>query len=183
MMRRPCAAGRRTARADRKGWLARRAVHSRRRRIEPAQRGLGRDMNYVSTQNARQIGETHEFSSADRGASGATPCSSPVSAALVATAFCFVMRAFVIDDWGHEFNLSATQKGELLGVGLWPFAISIVLLSLLIDRLGFRARAVVRRRVSPRRHAVIAVSRQRLLVAVHRHVRARRSATALSKRQ
>src|SRR5687767_15952406 len=59
-------------------------------------------------------------------------------AALVATAFCFVTRAFVIDAWGHEFNLSATQKGELLGVGLWPFAISIVLLSLLIDRVGFR---------------------------------------------
>ncbi|HEY6642701.1 MFS transporter [Povalibacter sp.] len=60
-------------------------------------------------------------------------------AALVATSFCFVLRAFVIDDWGHEFNLSATQKGELLGVGLWPFSISIVLLSLLIDRVGFRA--------------------------------------------
>lgn len=59
-------------------------------------------------------------------------------AALVATAFCFVTRAFVIDAWGHEFNLSATQKGELLGVGLWPFAISIALLSLFIDRLGFR---------------------------------------------
>ena len=41
-------------------------------------------------------------------------------AALVATSFCFVLRAFVIDDWGHEFGLSATQKGELLGVGLWP---------------------------------------------------------------
>jgi len=58
--------------------------------------------------------------------------------ALVATAFCFVTRAFAIEDWGHEFNLSATQKGELLGVGLWPFAISIVLLSLLIDQVGFR---------------------------------------------
>jgi hypothetical protein len=33
-------------------------------------------------------------------------------AALVATAFCFVLRTFVIDDWGHEFGLSATQKGE-----------------------------------------------------------------------
>jgi MFS family permease len=59
-------------------------------------------------------------------------------AALVATAFCFVLRAFVIDDWGQEFALSATQKGELLGVGLWPFAISIVLLSLVIDRVGYR---------------------------------------------
>src|SRR5688572_17705424 len=60
-------------------------------------------------------------------------------AALVATAFAFVLRAFVIDDWGREFNLSATQTGELLGVGLWPFSISIVLLSLMIDRVGFRA--------------------------------------------
>lgn len=58
--------------------------------------------------------------------------------ALVATAFCFILRAFAIDDWGREFVLSETQKGELLGVGLWPFAISIVLLSLVIDRLGFK---------------------------------------------
>lgn len=60
-------------------------------------------------------------------------------AALIATAFCFVLRAMTIDAWGQEFGLSETQKGELLGVGLWPFAISIVLLSLFIDRIGFRA--------------------------------------------
>src|SRR5258707_538685 len=60
-------------------------------------------------------------------------------AAIVATSFCFILRALVIDDWGREFALSETQKGELLGVGLWPFSISIVLLSLLIDRIGFRA--------------------------------------------
>ena len=44
--------------------------------------------------------------------------------AIVATAFCFILRALVIDDWGREFALSETQKGELLGVGLWPFSIS-----------------------------------------------------------
>lgn len=59
-------------------------------------------------------------------------------AAMTATAFCFVLRAMVIDEWGVAFRLSETEKGELLGVGLWPFAISIVLLSLLIDRIGFR---------------------------------------------
>src|ERR1700733_12076149 len=58
--------------------------------------------------------------------------------AIVATSFCFILRALVVDDWGREFALSETQKGELLGVGLWPFSISIVLLSLLIDRIGFR---------------------------------------------
>jgi MFS family permease len=59
-------------------------------------------------------------------------------AALVATSFCFILRAFSIDAWGVEFGLSETQKGVLAGVGLWPFAISIVLLSLIIDRIGFK---------------------------------------------
>ncbi len=59
-------------------------------------------------------------------------------AAITATSFCFILRAFVVDNWGVEFALSETQKGELLGVGLWPFAISIVLLSLIIDRIGFK---------------------------------------------
>jgi len=59
-------------------------------------------------------------------------------AALVATSFCFILRAFSIDAWGVEFGLSETQKGVLSGVGLWPFAISIVLLSLIIDRIGFK---------------------------------------------
>src|SRR5687767_6367500 len=60
-------------------------------------------------------------------------------AALVATSFCFILRAFSIDAWGVEFGLTETQKGELAGVGLWPFAISIVLLSLIVDRVGFKA--------------------------------------------
>jgi DHA2 family metal-tetracycline-proton antiporter-like MFS transporter len=59
-------------------------------------------------------------------------------AAILATSFCFVLRALVIDDWGVEYALTETQKGELLGVGLWPFSITIVLLSLLIDRIGFK---------------------------------------------
>lgn len=59
-------------------------------------------------------------------------------AAIVATSFGFVLRAFVIDDWGREFALTETQKGQILGAGLWPFAISIALLSFVIDRVGFR---------------------------------------------
>jgi MFS family permease len=60
-------------------------------------------------------------------------------ASLVATSFCFILRAFSIGAWGTEFDLSQTQMGELAGVGLWPFAISIVLLSLIIDKIGFKA--------------------------------------------
>ncbi len=58
--------------------------------------------------------------------------------ALIATSFGFIIRALIIDAWEVGFNLSQTQKGELLGVGLWPFALSIVLFSLVIDRIGYR---------------------------------------------
>ena len=57
--------------------------------------------------------------------------------ALVATAFGFIVRTQVINEWGIQFNLSETQKGEIFGVGLWPFALSIVLFSLIVDRIGY----------------------------------------------
>lgn len=59
--------------------------------------------------------------------------------ALVATSFGFIARALTENEWGAEFNLSQTQIGEILGAGLWPFAISIVLFSLVIDYIGYKA--------------------------------------------
>lgn len=56
---------------------------------------------------------------------------------IVATAFGFVVRGQIINDWGREFSLNETQKGQIFGVGLWPFSISIVLFSLVIDRIGY----------------------------------------------
>ena len=44
--------------------------------------------------------------------------------ALAATGFGFVARTQIISEWALEFNLTETQKGEILGVGFWPFAIS-----------------------------------------------------------
>ncbi len=63
-------------------------------------------------------------------------------AALVATSFGFIIRALIMDNWAAQYGLSETQKGEIFGVGLWPFAISIVLFSLVIDRIGY-GRAMV----------------------------------------
>jgi MFS family permease len=57
--------------------------------------------------------------------------------ALVAVAFGFVIRAFVLNDWGVLFNLSETQKGSIQGAGLYPQALSIVFFSLIIDRIGY----------------------------------------------
>ena len=55
--------------------------------------------------------------------------------AIVATAFGFVVRTQVIADWGRQFDLSKTEQGQIFGVGLWPFAVSIVLFSLVIDKV------------------------------------------------
>ncbi|HMP16535.1 MAG TPA: MFS transporter, partial [Gemmatales bacterium] len=57
--------------------------------------------------------------------------------ALIATSFGFIIRALTMDTWAAEFGFSETQKGEIFGVGLWPFAISIVLFSLIIDKIGY----------------------------------------------
>lgn len=58
--------------------------------------------------------------------------------ALTTTSFGFILRALTLPQWGSDFNLSNTQIGEIAGVGLWPFAISIVLFSLIIDKIGYK---------------------------------------------
>lgn len=58
--------------------------------------------------------------------------------ALITTSFGFILRAIMLPEWGREFNLTQTQLGEITGVGLWPFAISIVLFSLIIDKIGYK---------------------------------------------
>lgn len=58
--------------------------------------------------------------------------------ALMTTSFGFILRGLMLPEWGSEFNLTQTQLGEIAGVGLWPFAISIVLFSLVIDKIGYK---------------------------------------------
>src|SRR6476659_10002223 len=58
--------------------------------------------------------------------------------AMITTAFGFILRALILPEWGRTFNLTQTQLGEISGVGLWPFAISIVLFSLIIDKIGYK---------------------------------------------
>jgi MFS family permease len=57
--------------------------------------------------------------------------------ALVATAFGFAVRGAVLGDWEAQYGLTEEQKGVINGVGLYPFAISIILFSLIIDRIGY----------------------------------------------
>lgn len=61
--------------------------------------------------------------------------------ALITTAFAFITRAFMVNIpelWPSDFGLNAVQGQELFGAGIWPFAISIILFSLIIDKIGYR---------------------------------------------
>ncbi len=58
--------------------------------------------------------------------------------ALVTTAFGFIARIFLINDWATEFNLDPAQAGRLAGIGIWPFAVSIIGFSLVIDKIGYK---------------------------------------------
>lgn len=57
--------------------------------------------------------------------------------ALVATSFGFIVRAFLVGVWAEQFNLTQSQVGAIQGAGLFPFALSIVFFSLIVDRIGY----------------------------------------------
>ncbi|MCG8585562.1 MAG: MFS transporter [Pirellulales bacterium] len=58
--------------------------------------------------------------------------------ALVTTAFGFITRMFLIGTWETEFGLDKAQAGRLAGIGIWPFALSIIGFSLFIDKIGYK---------------------------------------------
>lgn len=61
--------------------------------------------------------------------------------ALITTAFAFISRAFMINTpemWPADFGLDNVQAQTLFGHGIWPFAISIILFSFIIDKIGYR---------------------------------------------
>ena len=61
---------------------------------------------------------------------------------LVTTAFGFITRMFLVNEWGTEFDLDPGAKGRLQGIGVWPFAVSIIAFSLFIDRIGYKTAMV-----------------------------------------
>ena len=62
--------------------------------------------------------------------------------ALITTAFGFITRMFLLPTWAAEFGLDPAQTGRLAGIGIWPFAVSIIAFSLVIDRIGYKTAMV-----------------------------------------
>lgn len=59
--------------------------------------------------------------------------------ALITTAFAFFSRMYLCDvRFGTDFNLDKGTIGVLKGAGIWPFGMSIILFSLIIDKIGYR---------------------------------------------
>ena len=63
--------------------------------------------------------------------------------ALITTAFGFITRMFLLGTWATEFGLDPAQVGRLAGIGIWPFAVSIIFFSLIIDRIGYKTAMVI----------------------------------------
>jgi MFS family permease len=61
---------------------------------------------------------------------------------LIATAFGFAVRVGILQEWRVQFELSNEQIGYLIGAATFPFAISIILFSLIVDKIGY-GRAMV----------------------------------------
>ncbi len=63
--------------------------------------------------------------------------------ALIATGFGFISRMFLINTWAEQFGLDPAQAGRLAGIGIWPFAVSIILFSLVIDQIGYKRAMII----------------------------------------
>ena len=58
--------------------------------------------------------------------------------ALTAAGVGFVFRVMIPKLWSNEFEISLAEVGGLTGAALWPIAITMVLFSLLVDKIGYK---------------------------------------------
>ena len=58
--------------------------------------------------------------------------------ALFAAAVGFVFRVMVLGDWQVEFNLTGAEVGRIFGASLWPIAVTMILFSLIVDKVGYK---------------------------------------------
>ena len=60
--------------------------------------------------------------------------------ALITTSYAFISRIILCTgpQFATEFGLDKVSVGELVGAGIWPFGVSIIIFSLFIDRIGYK---------------------------------------------
>src|SRR5450755_2925145 len=59
--------------------------------------------------------------------------------ALITTSYAFISRMILCGgQFVTDFGLDKVSVGELVGAGIWPFGVSIIVFSLFIDRIGYK---------------------------------------------
>jgi MFS family permease len=63
--------------------------------------------------------------------------------AIITTSYAFISRIILCGgQFVTDFGLDKVQVGELVGAGIWPFGVSIIIFSLFIDRIGYKVAMV-----------------------------------------
>jgi MFS family permease len=64
--------------------------------------------------------------------------------AIITTSYAFISRIILCTgtQFATEFGLDKVSVGELVGAGIWPFGVSIIIFSLFIDRIGYKVAMV-----------------------------------------
>ena len=58
---------------------------------------------------------------------------------LAAAGVGFALRVMTMGQWGADFGLSGEEQGVIFGLSLWPIAVTMILFSLVVDRVGYRS--------------------------------------------
>src|SRR5262245_13935345 len=56
---------------------------------------------------------------------------------LIAAGMGFSIRADILSDWGRQFSFTQTQLGEITGMGLMGFGLTIIFFSFFADAVGY----------------------------------------------
>jgi MFS family permease len=64
--------------------------------------------------------------------------------AIITTSYAFISRIIFCTgtQFATDFGLDKVSVGELVGAGIWPFGVSIIVFSLFIDRIGYKVAMV-----------------------------------------
>lgn len=57
---------------------------------------------------------------------------------LIAAGMGFIIRNSILNDWGTDFGFTKGQLGEITGMGLTGFGLTIIVCSLFIDKIGYK---------------------------------------------